>query len=53
MIHLQNMVRQNVILWPSIRVVTNEDGKTEYSEVAGLFDVVSHHDLPPEEDWDA
>lgn len=49
----QNMVRQNVVLWPSISVTSDEHGATVYTEEDGLFDVVSHHDLPPEEDWDA
>ena len=43
------MVRHQVVLWPSYTVLEEHDVLVELD---GLFDVVSHHDMPPEEAWE-
>jgi hypothetical protein len=45
------MVRHQVVLWPSYSVTCDDDGEPEYTRMESVFEVVSHHDMPPEEDW--
>ena len=44
------MVRHQVVLWPSHTVIKEQDVLAELDD---LFDVVSHHDMPPEEAWES